>query len=211
MPLKRERRAVRRGIEREVPVMNSEAQEPRRYTYGDLMEWDDGRRYELYDGLPVALASPSNVHQLVLMELAAQLHDFLKGKTCKVYPSPFDVRLFDTAEDRPEDSENVVQPDLMVVCDPSKVDRHGIHGAPDLVIEITSPSTRRNDRLVKFNRYQRAGVREYWIVDPDTRIVLVHTLEEGQYHAADAYTVGAQVPVGIFEDFHIDLASVFPE
>ncbi len=190
--------------------MSQTAREPRRYTYGDLMQWDDGKRYELYDGQPVALASPSDVHQLVLMELAAQLHDFLKDKPCKLYPAPFDVRLFDTADDRPEDSENVVQPDLMVVCNKDKVDRHGVHGAPDLVIEITSPSTRRNDRLVKFNLYQRAGVREYWIVDPDARVVLVHTLEEGQYHAADAYAAGSAVPVGIFDGFSVDLSEVFP-
>lgn len=190
--------------------MSQTAREPRRYTYGDLMQWDDGKRYELYNGQPVALASPSDVHQLVLMELAAQLHDFLKDKPCKLYPAPFDVRLFDTADDRPEDSENVVQPDLMVVCNKDKVDRHGVHGAPDLVIEITSPSTRRNDRLVKFNLYQRAGVREYWIVDPDARVVLVHTLEEGQYHAADAYAAGSAVPVGIFDGFSVDLSEVFP-
>ena len=190
--------------------MSQAAQEPRRYTYSDLMQWDDGKRYELYDGVPVALASPSDVHQEVSGELFSQLHDFLKGKPCKVYSAPFDVRLFDTADDRPEDSENVVQPDLMVVCNKDKVDRHGVHGAPDLVIEITSPSTRRNDRFVKFNLYQRAGVREYWIVDPDARVVLVHTLEEGQYHAADAYAAGSTVPVGIFDGFSVDLSEVFP-
>lgn len=191
--------------------MSQAAQEPRRYTYGDLMQWDDGKRYELYDGRLVAMSSPSDVHQLVSGELYRQLANFLVGKPCTVYPAPFDVRLFDTAEDRPEDSRDVVQPDLMVVCDKSKVDRYGIHGAPDLVIEITSPSTRRNDRLLKFNQYERAGVREYWIVDPDARVVLVHTLEEGQYHAADAYATGAMVPVGIFEGFEIDLKSVFAD
>lgn len=190
--------------------MSQAAQEPRRYTYGDLMQWDDGKRYELYDGAPVALASPSDVHQLISSELHRQIANHLVGKPCTIYPAPFDVRLFDTAEDRPEDSTNVYQPDLMVVCDKSKVDKHGVHGAPDLVIEITSPSTRSNDRLRKFNLYEAAGVREYWIVDPDARVVLVHTLEEGQYHAADAYVAGSMVPVGIFNEFYVDTSTVFP-
>lgn len=185
--------------------------EPRCCTYGELMQWEDGKRYELYDGRPVAMSSPSDVHQTILSALHYQLYGFLIDKPCRVYPPPFDVRLFDTAEDRPEDSENVVQPDLLVVCDASKVDRYGVHGAPDLVIEILSPSTRGLDRVKKFNLYERAGVREYWIVDPDEQIVQVHTLEEGRYHAAAAYAAASSVPVGIFEDFRIDLTGVFPK
>lgn len=189
--------------------MSQTAQEPRRYTYGDLMEWDDGKRYELYDGVPVALASPSDIHQAVAAALTAQLFDFLKGKPCRVYPSPFDVRLFDTADDRPEDSNYVLQPDLMVVCDKSKVDRHGVHGAPDLVIEILSPSTKGNDRLRKYHLYERAGVREYWLVDPEMRMVQIYTLTDGRYSAADVYVSGSAVPVNVLEGCYIDLNSVF--
>lgn len=189
--------------------MSQPAQEPRRYTYGDLMQWDDGKRYELYDGVPVALASPTNTHQLVCGELYRQIANYLVGKPCKAYPAPFDIRLFDTDEARAEDSVNVFQPDLTVVCDKSKVDQHGVHGAPDLVVEVLSPSTRANDRLRKYNLYEAAGVREYWIVDPDERVVQVHTLEEGQYHAADAYAAGATAPVGILPGCVIDLGTVF--
>ena len=191
--------------------MSQAAQELHRYTYGDLMEWDDGIRYELYDGIPVAMASPSDVHQLISVELLRQFANFLVGKPCKVFHAPFDVRLFDTDDDKPEDSKYVLQPDLMVVCDKSKVDRHGIHGAPDLVVEILSPSTRGNDRLRKYNLYQQAGVREYWIVDPDMGVLQVYTLEDGQYHAADVYTAGSTVPVGVLEGCGIDLRTVFPE
>ena len=191
--------------------MSQAAKELRRYTYGDLMEWDDGIRYELYDGIPYAMASPSDVHQSISVALTARLYDFLRGKPCKVYHAPFDVRLFDTDDDRPEDSEYVVQPDLVVVCDKSKVNRYGVHGAPDLVIEILSPSTRSNDRLRKYNLYQQAGVREYWIVDPDMRVLQVHTLEDGQYHSPEAYTADATVPVGVLEGCSIDLSMVFPE
>ena len=111
----------------------------------------------------------------------------------------------------PEDVSTVVQPDISVVCDSSKTDGHGCKGAPDMVIEILSSSTAHYDRLVKFNLYQQAGVREYWIVDPAARIVQVHTLEDGAYHASVAYPSNASVPVGVLEGCNIDLSTVFSE
>lgn len=181
-----------------------------RYTFADLLAWDDNTRYELYDGVPVALASPSDVHQRILGELHLQIGTYLRGKKCAVYLSPFDVRIFEREGDSPESVDTVLQPDLMVVCDPNKVDRHGVHGAPDLVIEILSPATAQYDRLVKFNLYQRAGVREYWIVDPAARVVSVFTLENGRYQAA-AYGADSSVRVGILDYCTIDLSTVFPE
>ena len=181
------------------------------YTYADLLSWGEDTRYELYNGQPIALASPSQIHQEISMELSTQLHSYLRGKKCKVYTAPFDVRLFEKAGESPENVDTVVQPDIMVVCDPSKVDRHGVHGAPDLIIEILSDSTRRIDRLTKFNLYQRAGVREYWIADPSAQVVLVHTLEDGSYHSPVAYNGMASVPVGILGDYSIDLTTVFTE
>ncbi len=182
-----------------------------RYTYADLLEWDDNVRYELYSGIPMALASPSDAHQLISGELFSQLHAYLKGKKCRAYYAPLDVRLFEEDSDHPEDVDTVVQPDLMVVCDQSKVDRHGVHGAPDLVIEIVSDSSRRLDRLTKLNLYQRAGVREYWIVDPDACVVSVYTLKDGVYHTAAAYGADSSVKVGILDNCTIDLSTVFPE
>ena len=179
------------------------------YSYADLLSWDDNTRYELYDGQPLALASPTDVHQSILGELYLQLGNYLKGKKCKAYLSPFDVRLFEQEGDSPEDVDTVVQPDLLVVCDQNKVDRHGVHGAPDLVIEILSPASARYDRLVKFNLYQRAGVKEYWLVDPSTRTVSVHTLEDGAYHAATVYSSDLSVPVGVLDNCNIDLSTVF--
>lgn len=183
------------------------------YTYEDLLSWDDGDRYELYDGIPVAMASPSDVHQDILGELYWQINSYLRGKQCKVFFAPFDVRLFEKPGDTPKDVDTVVQPDLMVVCDRSKIDRHGIHGAPDLVVEITSPSTRRYDRLLKLDRYMRAGVREYWIVDPAERQVWVNQLVDGFYRTATVYSANSiqtTVPVGVLEGCVIDLTTVFP-
>lgn len=181
-----------------------------RYTYDDLLSWDDGTRYELYDGQPVALASPSTVHQEILGEIFAQFHTYLKGKRCKAYLAPFDVRLFETSLDAPEDVDRVLQPDLTVVCSPDKVDNRGVHGAPDMVVEILSPSTAQYDKLWKFNLYQKAGVREYWIVDAKDRMVSVFTLADGQYYAA-AYGPDASVPVSVLEGCLIDMSAVFPE
>lgn len=183
----------------------------KRYTYADLLEWDDDVRYELYSGIPMALASPSDIHQRISGEIYLQLGNYLRGKKCRAYYAPLDVRLFEEKNDRPEEVDTVVQPDLMVVCDSNKVDRHGVHGAPDLVIEIISNSSRRLDRLTKLNLYQRAGVREYWIVDPDACVVSVYTLEDGIYHTAAAYGVNSSVRVGILKDCTIDLSTVFPE
>ena len=180
-----------------------------RYTFADLLSWDDNTRYELYDGQPVALACHSDSHQRVLTALLLQIGNYLEGKRCNIYPAPFDVRLFQNAKDRPEDVSTVVQPDLMVVCDHNKVDRHGVHGAPDLVIEILSDSTRRVDRLTKFNLYQRAGVREYWIVDPDAHTVAVHLLQDGQYGSPDFYAANTIIPVSILDDCMVDLSRVF--
>ena len=186
--------------------------EEKSYTYADLLSWEDDARYELIEGVPMMMApGPSVAHQSILGELFAQLHTYLSGKRCKAYLSPCDVRLLEKEGDRPQDVDTVVQPDLIVVCDPNKVDTRGVHGAPDLVVEILSPSTWRHDCLVKYNLYQRAGVKEYWIVDPDKQVVLVHTLEEGQYHAPRAYTARDAVPVGVLEECAVDLTAVFEE
>ena len=181
----------------------------KRYSYADLLSWDDNTRYELYDGQLLALASPTDVHQRILGELHLQLGTYLRGKKCRTYLSPFDVRIFEQEGDSPEDVDTVLQPDLLVICDQSKVDRHGVHGAPDLVIEILSPASARYDRLVKFSLYQRAGVKEYWIVDPSSRTVCVHTLEDGAYHAATVYSSDLSAPVGVLDGCSIDLSAVF--
>lgn len=180
------------------------------YTYADLLTWNDKTRYELYDGQPVALASPTDIHQIILGELFLQIGSYLKGKKCRAYLSPFDVRLFEEPGDSFDDVDVVLQPDLLVVCNPGQVDRRGVHGAPDMVIEILSPTTAQYDKLWKFNLYQKAGVREYWIVDPDARMVSVYVLKDGTYYAA-AYGEEAAIPVSVLEGCQVDMSVVFPE
>ena len=119
------------------------------------------------------------------------------------------MRLFEEVGDRPENVDTMLEPDITIVCDSDKLDDIGCKGAPDMVIEILSPSTARNDRIIKYQLYEHAGVREYWIVDPDTRIVNVHLLEDGRYHAPVAYTGKARIPVSIWPAFDVDLSMVF--
>lgn len=180
------------------------------YTYEDILNWPGDERVELIDGEPYMIrSSPSSEHQTISLELILQIGNYLRGKKCRLYHAPFDVRLFEKDGDQPRHVDTVVQPDLLVVCDPSKLDNNGCKGAPDLIIEILSPSTRQHDRLTKLNLYQRAGVREYWIVDPEEKTVIVMTLEDGEHYAPTAYSSNAVVPVGVLEDCRIDLKPVF--
>ncbi len=181
------------------------------YTLADALAWDEQDRIELIEGYPVMMAPPSRVHQKISGELFGQLRDYLKGKKCEVYHAPFAVRPFERDGEQPEVVDTLVEPDISVVCDPSKLDDIGCKGAPDLVIEILSPSTTRLDKFTKFNLYQRAGVREYWIVDPGDKSVQVFVLEEGHYTAKDFGTAGDTLRVNVLEGCTIDLSQVFSE
>ena len=156
--------------------------EDQRYTYHDYVQWDDDQRWELIDGVPYMMAAPRVNHQRIVQRIGFWFHQALKGKPCEPFFAPVDVRLnFDKADD------TVVQPDVFVVCDPTKITEKTVDGIPDLVVEVLSPSTSRNDRWFKYNAYQSAGVREYWIVDPDNRTVEVYLLIEGLYHKDNVY------------------------
>lgn len=186
--------------------------EKSRYTFADVLTWDNDKRVEIIDGEVIMMApAPARVHQETSGELFRQLANYLRGKKCKVYPAPFDVRLFEEDGTRPEDVDTVVEPDITVVCDPSKLDERGCKGAPDMVAEILSPSTQRHDRFIKFSLYQRAGVREYWIVDPDSKTAQSFILEGGHYAVKEFGTVGDKMKVNVLEDCIIDLSDVFPE
>ena len=174
-----------------------------RYTYADYCEWDDDTRWELIDGVAYAMTGPSTTHQRISGRIHGQLYNYLQGKTCELFAAPFDIRL-----NADEDDDTVVQPDLVVICDQTKLDDRGCKGAPDLVIEILSPSSRRHDMLLKFQRYLRAGVREYWIVDPDSKTLNVHVLDNGKY-ATNVYGDEDIAPVHVLDGCEINLSDVF--
>ena len=178
-----------------------------RYTYEDYAGWDDENRYELIDGKVYIMSpAPAQVHQAISVRLLLKLGNFLDGKSCEVFHAPFDVCL-NAAGDK---DNTVVQPDIVVVCDNSKLDGKRCDGAPDLVIEILSPSTSNQDKVIKFKKYLQAGVREYWIVDPESRAVSVYVLDDGKY-IASAYSDEETVPVHVLEGCQVDLRDVFAE
>lgn len=182
-----------------------------RYSLADVLAWDEQDRAELIDGEIVMMAPPSRIHQGIVFEIARQLGNYLEGKKCKVYPAPFAVRLFEKDEERPESVDTMVEPDVTLICDPGKLDNIGCKGAPDLVIEVLSPSSQRHDRLTKYNLYQRAGVQEYWIVDPESRTVQVSSLENGRYKVAEIYTAADIAKVGVLDGCYIELSKVFSD
>lgn len=186
--------------------------ENERYTYQDYLNWPGPDRYELIDGEAYLMAGPAHAYQVVSMELCRQLANFLEGKKCQAIAAPFDVRLFEQESDEPENVDTIVQPDIMVVCDTSKLDDKGCKGAPEMIIEILSPSTKRHDRLTKLNLYQRAGVREYWIVDPLNQGVTVFLRDDtGRLCVHEEYDQKSIAKVNTLEGCFIEMCKVFPE
>ena len=180
------------------------------YTYGDYLTWPDDERWELIDGIPYNMSpAPTRSHQKISGELFKQIAIYLTGKTCEVYAAPFDVRL-PKGEEEDTLIDTVVQPDLVVICDPDKLDEPGCKGAPDWVVEILSPYTAAKDMKIKLNLYERVGVKEYWLVDPGNQTVQVYTPgDDGRYGRSEVYAAGDQVKAGIFSDLIIDLTAVF--
>jgi len=179
------------------------------YTYADYLQWDKGRRLELIEGTIVDMTpAPSRLHQEILMELGRQFSNYLLGKVCKVYMAPFDVRL-PYQDEKTEETKTVVQPDLVVVCDPRKLDQMGCEGAPDLIVEVLSPTTAKHDLIVKLRLYERAGVKEYWVVHPTDQTLMAFALRKGEYGKPKVYASPERVPVDAIATFTVDLSTVF--
>ena len=176
-----------------------------RYTYSDYLKWDDDERRELIDGVPYLMAAPNRKHQGILGNLHLQFGNFLEGKSCKVYVSGLGVRLnADTLDD------TVVQPDLVIVCDHSKLDKAGCTGVPEMVVEILSPSNSRYDKVTKFNRYLKAGITEYWIIDPIAQSLAVNILTDNNY-ITHVYTDKETVHVQFLKGCLVNLSKVFTD
>jgi Uma2 family endonuclease len=177
------------------------------HTYADYKAWelDQGERYELIGGEAYAMSAPNDFHQAIVAELIYQFHHFLRGKPCKVRPSPYDVRLF-FKEDESDDT--VVQPDLSVICDEKKRGYEGGRGAPDLIVEVLSPSNTSEEYVRKFNLYLEAGVREYWVVAPESKTVQVFVLENNAYKGT-VYNSTATVSSEVLAGLSVTLTDVF--
>ncbi|MBR1669709.1 MAG: Uma2 family endonuclease [Butyrivibrio sp.] len=167
------------------------------HTVDDILALPDGERAELIDGVMYDMASPSRIHQKILMALSSALHSHVKekGGECEVYPAPFAVFLAD-------DDRNYLEPDVVVVCDKDKLRDDGCHGAPDLVAEIVSPYSISRDYMTKLFKYKDSGVKEYWIVDPEKRNVRVYNF---QTEYTDDYSFDTNVDVGLFPGLKINI------
>lgn len=172
------------------------------HTYADYLSWPEDVRYELIDGEAFLMVAPDMAHQDIVLEVGSQLRNALQGKPCRPFIAPFDVRLPKPGEQDAQTS-TVVQPDVMVVCDPSKLDRRGVNGAPDLVVEVLSPSTASHDHVLKRRVYERAGVREYWLVHPTDRVLHVYLLGDDGYGKPHTQELQGSTRLGILPDIEI--------
>ena len=183
---------------------------PKKFTYGDYLTWPEEERWELIDGVAYNMTpAPSPNHQLILGEIARQVNNFLLEGICLAFLAPFDVRLPEAAEGD-EAITNVVQPDLSILCDLAKLDDKGCRGAPDMVIEIISPSTAAKDQIQKVALYEKHGVKEYWLVHPTDRLVTVRLLgAEGRYGPPRIHEATGTLPVACLPGLEIDLDAAF--
>ncbi|MDA3940128.1 MAG: Uma2 family endonuclease [Spirochaetia bacterium] len=183
----------------------------RKFTYKDYLSWtNENERWELIDGIAYDMSpAPTKVHQYLSSFFTSTFFEFLKDKDCDVYAAPFDIRLpggFKTDND----VDTVVQPDISVFCDKTKLDDRGGNGAPDLIIEILSPSTASKDLKEKFFLYERVGVKEYWVVDPANRTLTVYILDEsGKYARGVVYAGEDILKTALFDGLEISLEEVY--
>lgn len=181
------------------------------YSYADYLTWKFEERLELIKGKIFNMSpAPLPKHQVIVANLHLILGNFFKKTKCKVYLSPFDVRLPKLGENDDNQIFSVVQPDIFILCDPTKIDGRGCLGAPDFIIEIVSKSTGKKDLTDKYELYQSNGVREYWVVFPNDELVNVYLLgENNQFKLVNVYQVGEQIPLNIFPELVIDSNEIF--
>lgn len=167
------------------------------FTIEDIYALPDGERAELIDGKIYYMSPPNTKHQRLIHLFDREIGNYIQSNRggCEVFPAPFAVFL-------DEDNINYVEPDISVICDSSKLDEKGCHGAPDWIIEIVSQSSKSKDYMTKLFKYRTANVREYWIVDPEKQMVTVYCFEND---TVEQYNFGEEVPVGIYEGFFIKI------
>lgn len=179
------------------------------YTYADYLTWQFEERVELLWGKVFPMAAPKRLHQDASRNLEFELVTYLKDKSCKVYNAPFDVRLPVPNPRKRGSVETVVQPDICVVCDMAKLDDAGCIGAPDWIIEITSPGTMKKDFNEKFVLYEQVGVREYWIVVPGDKVVYVFALQQGVFEQIGIYEKAGPIASYLFPDLQVEHTDIF--
>lgn len=179
------------------------------YTYADYFKWHFEERVELIKGRIFKMSpAPNRVHQTLSAEISGQLWSFLKRQKCQVFSAPFDVRLPRKSKDD-KDIITVLQPDICVICDLSKLDDRGCIGAPDIVVEILSPGNNAKELKNKYEVYEESGVKEYWVVSPQDNTFIIYTLINGKYDASRLMVAGDVVTSSVLDGFSLNLTELF--
>lgn len=196
--------------EKETYVKVEEPDHSLTYTYADYLLWQYEERLELIRGKIFKMSGPNTAHQEVCGNIFAAFHNFLRKKPCRVFVAPYDIRLPFQNKKKDHEITTVVQPDICVVCDESKIEERGCCGAPDLIVEILSPGDSRKDVQIKFDLYEEAGVKEYWIVHPTKKHMVVHIQkEEGKFERGKKYIDGDRVESYAVPGFTIEISDIF--
>ncbi|CAB3396167.1 Endonuclease, Uma2 family (Restriction endonuclease fold) [Kyrpidia spormannii] len=195
---------LRKDLVKKVMVMPKPgADRTKGFTYADYVNWEGDERWEVIDGVAYLQASPSAIHQRVVLRLGAEFDRYLRGKSCAAYVAPMDLTFESGMTTR-----NVVQPDLFVMCG-SYTEGSRIVGIPTLVVEVLSPSTATQDYVRKMNLYQQVGIAEYWIVDPVVRVINVYRREDSRLRWFAEYKEGDALSPSMFPDLTIEVNTVF--
>ncbi len=182
------------------------------YSYADYLQWTFDDRLELIKGKIFKMTpAPASNHQRISWRISGELYTYLKEKSCQAYTAPFDVRLPGKGENDDKKIFTVVQPDLCVICDHSKVDARGCTGAPDIAVEILSPGNNQKELRNKYEVYEESGVKEYWIISPQDKTFLKYTLSNGAYQSSKLMTIGDTVTTDILPGFELNLDIVFAD
>jgi Uma2 family endonuclease len=182
------------------------------YTYADYISWKFSEAIELIKGKIYRMAAPSRPHQVVSRELSIEIGLYFRGKSCQLFSAPFDVRLYDRRKSLKANQtiHTVIQPDLCVICDTSKLDNAGCNGAPDWIIEILSPGNSKQEMRNKHQLYEENGVQEYWVADYDRKMMIQFVLQPNQkYGAAQFFFHDESISPALFPDLTLDLAKIF--
>ncbi len=181
----------------------------KKYSFADYLTWTFSERLELLKGKIWKMSpAPNTSHQKISREFFGVFYNYFKGSGCQLFHAPFDVRLPDKSKEN-QDIYTVVQPDICVICDQTKIDQKGCLGAPDLVVEILSPGNTNREMKDKFQIYEEAGVREYWLVEPNDKVILVYVLENNKFIGLAPVTEADTLKSYIFEDLEIAVDQLF--
>ncbi len=193
------------------PVEDISVLEPEAtYSYADYLKWNFEERVELIKGKLFKMSpAPNRIHQGISIRLVSEIAQYLKGKNCKAYHAPFDVRFPHSRETSDKETYTVVQPDICVVCDPEKLDEAGCKGAPDLIVEILSPSTSKKDLNDKFYLYEEFAVKEYWVVYPAKKIIEIFYIVGDHYSRSQKYAGSDVLHSQVLNGLNLSVQEVF--